>query len=55
MYDPSSGEVFGQHELERVNVSAQTQSVPHELLGMNTVVLRDIGGIELSGYDFGHE
>jgi len=51
MYDPSSGEVFGQQELERVTVSPQTQSVPREALGMNSIVLRDLGGVELSGYD----
>jgi len=30
----------------------QTANVPRELLGVQTSVLQDLGGIELSGYDF---
>jgi hypothetical protein len=51
MYDPDSGEVFGQRDLEIVKVPAPTASVAPELLGMGNVVLRELGGIELSGYD----
>lgn len=51
LYDPESGQVFGQRELEPIRVSEQTASVPRELLGVNEIVLRDVAGIELSGYD----
>lgn len=51
MYDPASGQVIGQRELQKVQVTPQTQSVPRELLGMGTLEQRDLGGIELSGYD----
>ncbi len=51
MYDPNSGKVFGQRDLERVTIPLQTQNVPRELLGVNQIVLRDLGGVELSGYD----
>jgi hypothetical protein len=51
LYNPDSGDVVGQRELGRVNVSAQTTSVPRELLGVNKTVQRDLGGVELSGFD----
>ncbi len=51
LYDPESGKVFGQQELERVTVSPQTANVPRELLGMNKTIVRDLGGLELSGFD----
>lgn len=51
MYDPESGAVFGQHELERVVVPASTQNVARDLLGVNEIVLRDVGGLQLVGYD----
>lgn len=51
LYDPATGQVVGQRELEQVRVSEQTASVPRELLGVNTTVLRDVEGVELSGYD----
>lgn len=52
MYDPNSGEVFGQRELDRVFISAPRANVPRELLGVSKIVLQEIGGVELSGYDF---
>lgn len=52
MYDPTSGKVFGQQELGRIAVAAQTQTVPRELLGVSETVVQDLGGVELSGYDF---
>ncbi len=52
MYDPASGQVFGQQKLGRVTVSTQTTSVPRELLSVQETPLRDLGGIELSGFDF---
>lgn len=51
MYDPESGKVYGQQELERVTVPAATQSVASELLGVSKIVLRDLGGILFAGYD----
>lgn len=51
LYNPESGKVFGQSELGKVNVSAQTENVPRELLGMTKTTLHDLGGVELSGYD----
>lgn len=52
MYDPASGKVSGQQELGRLMVAAQTQTVPRELLGVSETVVQDLGGVELSGYDF---
>ena len=52
LYDPASGQVYGQHALESVTVRAQNASVPRELLGVQRTVLQDLGGVELSGYDF---
>lgn len=51
LYDPASGQVFGQQEVGRVTVPVQTANVPRELLGVQQTVLKDLNGIELSGYD----
>ncbi len=51
LYDPASGQVYGQHALETLTVRAQNASVPRELLGMQKTVLQDLSGVELSGYD----
>jgi hypothetical protein len=51
MYDPESGHVFGQQELARMTISPQTENVPRELLGVQTTMLREMGGVELSGFD----
>lgn len=51
LYDPSSGQVFGQQQVGEVVVPVQTQIVPRELLGVPETVLQDLGGVELSGYD----
>jgi hypothetical protein len=51
MYDSESGKVYGQQELERVTVPASTHNVASELLGVNEIVLRDVGGIQFAGYD----
>ncbi|TAH52213.1 MAG: DUF2723 domain-containing protein [Chloroflexota bacterium] len=51
LYDPNSGQVFGQRELGRITIPAQTQNVARELLGVQETVLQDLGDAELSGYD----
>lgn len=51
LYDPESGKVYGQQELERVTIPAATQNVASELLGVSEIVLRDLGGIQFAGYD----
>lgn len=51
LYDPSSGKVFGQEDLGRVTVELKTQPVARDLLGVPETVARDLGGVELSGYD----
>lgn len=51
MYNPESGEVYGQRDLERVVLGEQRDSMPRELLGVSKPVVRDLGGVELSGYD----
>lgn len=50
LYDPTTGQVYGQAELEKVSVRAQTETVPAELLGVSSIVLDVIGGLELAGY-----
>ncbi len=50
LYDPESGHVYGQTELERVQVDPSVRDVPRELLGIDRAVLAPVGGIELSGY-----
>lgn len=51
LYDPASGKVFGQQELGRIVIPVKTDPVPRELLGVQETPVRDVGGIELSGYD----
>lgn len=51
LYNPESGKVYGQQILEQVTVAATTENVASELLGVNQIVLRDVGGIQLVGYD----
>ncbi|MCG3140018.1 MAG: hypothetical protein HDKAJFGB_00975 [Anaerolineae bacterium] len=51
LYDPASGRVYGQQELERVAVPPTTENVAAELLGVREIVLRDLGGLEFAGYD----
>jgi hypothetical protein len=51
LYDPASGRVYGQQELERVTVGATTHDVASELLDVPHIVLRDLGGIQFVGYD----
>ncbi|HZQ10082.1 MAG TPA: DUF2723 domain-containing protein [Anaerolineae bacterium] len=50
MYNPENGEVYGQRDLERVHVSAQTQTVPSDLLGVDRLAFRNLGELELVGY-----
>jgi hypothetical protein len=51
MYDPESGHVYGQTNLDTYHLAAQQQDVPREQLGMQQAVQQNLGGIELSGYD----
>lgn len=51
MYDPESGEVYGQQNLETFYLGEERFALPRELLGVSQTVVRDLGGIELSGYD----
>ncbi len=51
MYNPDNGQVYGQQELEKVNVSPQLENVPSELLGVNNLTLKRLGDIELVGYN----
>lgn len=51
LYDPETGEIYGQQELERYRIDAQQVNMPRELLGVSKTVVRDLGGVELSGYD----
>jgi hypothetical protein len=51
LYDPESGHVYGQQELERVVVGATTRDVASELLDVPHIVLRDLDGIQFVGYD----
>ena len=51
LYNPETGQVYGQQALERVVIGADTQNVARELLGVNEIVLRDTGGIQFVGYD----
>lgn len=52
MYDPASGQVFGQQNLETVHVASQTMLIPRDLLGVNQIIIRDLGGLQLVGYTF---
>ena len=51
LYNPETGQVYGQQALERVVIGADTQNVARELLGVNEIVLREMGGIQFVGYD----
>lgn len=51
MYDPDSGQVFGQSELDPVNVPVLSANVPRELMGVQNAIVQNFGDVELSGYD----
>lgn len=51
MYDPESGQVYGQQELERVVIGAPTETVASQALDVAQVTLRNLGGLEFVGYD----
>lgn len=50
LYDPASGKVYGQRDLERVSIPPQTETVPAASLDVNRVVLQEVDGMQLVGY-----
>lgn len=50
LYDPESGTVYGQRELETVAVSPDTEEVYPARTGVERTPLTDFGGIQLTGY-----
>lgn len=51
LYDPESGEIYGQRELERVTLARDTRTVHRDLIGVQHLLLRAFDGLELVGYD----
>jgi hypothetical protein len=51
LYNPETGEVYGQRELERITLVPNTQPVHRDLAGVQHLTLANLGGVELVGYD----